>query len=495
MQIASALRTRMRTASLTKRLTTWYVGLLAVMLLALGAFVNIGVTKLATAGIIASGTQQNEEISRDLAPLLAGGRPIGTVAQAVLDAHRGPPAIIVVADSQGHVVGHTPGPSQLVEVLNPTGLDAVRSGANEWIAVLDGGATGQVVVHLTQLSDPASGAARGFIQVAVPVEQADFIGRVLLILFGLGCGVLLVVAIVVGPRLTRLGLRPLRSMAGASHRLAEGDLTTRVEVPDSQDEVGDLARAFNHMAEQLETAFAAQRAFVADASHELRTPLHALGGQIDVQLRVMETRPDEARRLAGLMRREVDRLSGLVEDLLVLARLEAQGTEALQFQVLDLAAVARDVLEQSRALPNVLGRDIELDVDSGRIPVRGDPHRLHQVLLNLVTNGLQHAPDQTSVKLAVHRRDGAACVQVSDHGPGVPPEHLGHVFDRFYRTDAARARFHGGAGLGLAIAQAIVEVHGGSISAANAPAGGALFTVILPLARQPESASAGAHSR
>jgi signal transduction histidine kinase len=154
--------------------------------------------------------------------------------------------------------------------------------------------------------------------------------------------------------------------------------------------------------------------------------------------------------------------------------------------------VARDVLEQSRALPNVLGRDIELDVDSGRIPVRGDPHRLHQVLLNLVTNGLQHAPDRTSVKLAVHRRDGAACVQVSDHGPGVPPEHLGHVFDRFYRTDAARARFHGGAGLGLAIAQAIIEVHGGSISAANAPAGGALFIVILPLARQPESASAGA---
>jgi signal transduction histidine kinase len=485
----------MRRASLTKRLTTWYVGLLALMLLALGAFVNIGVTKLATAGIIASGTQQNDKVSRDLAPLVAGGRPIGTIAQAVLDGHRGPPAIIAIADSQGHVVGHTPGPSQLVDVLNPTGLETVRSGANEWIAVLDGDAAGQVVVHLTQLTDPASGAAQGFVQVAIPVEQADFIGRVLLVLFGLGCGVLLVVAIVVGPRLTRLGLRPLRGMAGASHRLAEGDLTTRVEVPESQDEVGDLARAFNHMAEQLEAAFTAQRAFVADASHELRTPLHALGGQIDVQLRVMESRPDEARRLAGFMRREVDRLSGLVEDLLVLARLEAQGAEALQFHVLDLGDVARDVFEQSRALPTLDGRHIELEVDEGHIPVCGDPHRLHQVLLNLTTNGLQYAPDRTSIKLAVHRRDGVACVQVSDQGPGVPPEHLRHVFDRFYRTDSTRARLSGGAGLGLAIAQAIVEVHGGRISAANAPTGGAVFTVILPLARQPDPASAGTQRR
>lgn len=166
---------------------------------------------------------------------------------------------------------------------------------DRWIAVLDGGASGQVVMNLTQLSDPASGAAQGYVQVVVPVEQVDFVGRILLGLFWLGCGVLLMVAIVVGPRLTRLGLRPLRGMAGASRRLAEGDLTTRVEVPDSHDEVGELARAFNHMAEQLEAAFTAQRAFVADASHELRTPLHALGGQIDVQLRVMRSCPDEAR--------------------------------------------------------------------------------------------------------------------------------------------------------------------------------------------------------
>ncbi|HEV7665205.1 MAG TPA: ATP-binding protein, partial [Chloroflexota bacterium] len=456
MTFTSELRRRIHTASLTARLTAWYIGLMALMLLGLGAFVNIGVTKLATAAVVASDTQQNHEVSQALAPLLAAGQPLERVAQAVLNAHHGPPEVIVIADPQGRVVAHTTGPSQLVDGLIPTGLDAVRGGATEWIAVLDGGTAGQVVMNLTQLSDPSTGAIQAFVEVAAPVEQADFVGHVLLILFGLGCGILLVVAIVVGPKLTRLGLRPLRGMAGASRRLAEGDLSTRVDVPQSHDEVGDLARAFNHMAEQLEAAFAAQRAFVADASHELRTPLHALGGQIDVQLRVMEARPDEARRLAGLMRREVDRLSGLVEDLLVLARLEAQGAEALQFHVLDLGAVARDVFEQSQALPTTNGRDIELEVDEGRIPVRGDPHRLHQVLLNLMTNGLQHAPDHTAVKLAVHRRNGLACVQVSDHGPGVPPEHLSHVFDRFYRTDAARARLGGGAGLGLAIAQAIV---------------------------------------
>jgi two-component system OmpR family sensor kinase len=183
-----------------------------------------------------------------------------------------------------------------------------------------------------------------------------------------------------------------------------------------------------------------------------------------------------------MMRREVDRLTGLVEDLLVLARLEAQGSDVFEFGVVDLVAIAHDVFEQSRALPVVGDRSIRLDVDECRVPVRGDPRRLHQVLLNLTTNGLQHVPEHGCVSIAVHRRDDQARLTVHDNGAGLPPEHVEHVFDRFYRTDAARARLAGGAGLGLAIARAIVEAHHGTIAATNAPDGGALFTVALPLA-------------
>ncbi len=461
----------------------WYVGLLAVLVLALGAFVLVGLGRLSTAALIAEGGRQNQEVQHELAPVLGTGQLLGSGAQVILDGWRGPPGqLIAVAGADGNVVAHTPGPSELVEVIRPTGIDAVRGGANEWIAVLDSTADGQLVVHVIPLVDPVSLEPRGYVQVTTPIANAALATRIVGTLFSLGLAMVLIVAVIVGPRLTRFGLRPLRGMAGASRRLAEGDLTTRVHEPDTADEVGDLARAFNDMTERLEAAFAAQHAFVADASHELRTPLHALGGQIDVQMRVLDARPEEARRLAGFMRREVDRLSVLVENLLLLARLEAQGAQALQVGVLDLVAVARDVFEQSRALPVSAGRSLELDVGAGRLAVKGDPHRLHQVMLNLTANGLQHAPEHGCVTLTVRRHNSEALIQVRDNGAGVAPEHLAHVFDRFYRIDSSRARLAGGAGLGLAIAREIVEAHRGTIVAANAADGGAVFSVRLPLA-------------
>jgi signal transduction histidine kinase len=190
--------------------------------------------------------------------------------------------------------------------------------------------------------------------------------------------------------------------------------------------------------------------------------LTGLGGLIDVLVRVLDTHPDEARRLASRMRREVDRLSTLVDDLLVLARVETQGAAALQMRQLDLRSVARDVYEQARVLPAARGRDIRLCVDPSTVSVRGEARRLHQVLLNLATNALQHAPDGGQVTLTVQRCNGCVEVRVQDDGPGIPTEHLARVFDRFYRTDAARARVEGGYGLGLAIARAIVEAHGGA---------------------------------
>jgi heavy metal sensor kinase len=324
-----------------------------------------------------------------------------------------------------------------------------------------------------------SGDVVGFVQVSMSMDTVDDTLHTVRLLLAGGVGVTLLLALVVGLPLTRVGLRPLRAVASASRRLADGDLTTRVPPSATRDEVGDLAHAFNEMAERVEAAFATQRAFVADASHELRTPLTALGGQLDVFLRAAREHPGEAEQLARTMRGEVDRMTRLVEELLTLARLDAKGAGALHLARVDLGSVARDVYEEARALPAARGKRLHLEAN-GPIVVRADPARVHQVLLNLTVNALQHTPPEGAIRLILERQNGHARAIVRDTGPGIPPEHLPHLFDRFYRADHSRARETGGAGLGLAIAQAIAQAHGGHLAAQNADEGGAVFTLTLP---------------
>jgi len=293
-----------------------------------------------------------------------------------------------------------------------------------------------------------------------------------------------IVALVLGGliarRIVRHSLRPIDTLARASQQLAAGDLATRVPVPSGRDEVSRLAGSFNDMAVQLDCAFTAQRAFVADASHELRTPLAALRGQVDVMRRALPDEPADADRLATSMRRELARLSRLVDDLLVLARLDALGSAALALRSVDVCSVAEDVCAQVVALPTAKDRELKLET-SGPVRITADGERLHQVLLNLVANAVEHTPGGGTVSLAVAPSPSGAHIEVRDTGSGIPSSHLPNIFDRFYRADGTRRRVDGGgAGLGLSIARAIVEAHGGTIAAANGPPGGATFTVEIP---------------
>jgi signal transduction histidine kinase len=281
---------------------------------------------------------------------------------------------------------------------------------------------------------------------------------------------------IIAQRIARRGLQPLEAVVSASQRMAAGELDTRVPVPPGRDEVGRLARAFNDMASQLDAAFAAQRAFVADASHELRTPLAALRGQVDVLRRALRDEPVDADRLADSLRRELARLSRLVDDLLVLARLEAVGPAALAPKSVDVCSVAADVCAQVAALPAARQRQIRLDAP-GPVRITADSERLHQVLLNLVDNAVKYTPPGGCVAVRVERAARGARIAVQDSGPGIADADLPHLFDRFYRAESGR---RGGAGLGLAIARAIVAAHGGHISAANSPRGGAIFSVEIP---------------
>jgi two-component system OmpR family sensor kinase len=271
-------------------------------------------------------------------------------------------------------------------------------------------------------------------------------------------------------------------MGHTANRIAGGDLSARVDTTDPRTEVGRLGIALNAMLERLERAFAQRQAsearlrqFLADASHELRTPLAAIRGYAELH-RMGALRDDaETERAMRRVEDEAARMGVLVEDLLTLARLD-EVAEAPHVE-LDLVQLASDAVDDARA--TAPERDIALHAE-GAARVRGDAHQLRQVLANLLRNALVHTPQGTPVEVLVGARGDAVELIVRDHGPGLPDGEADALFERFWRSEGGRERGRAGAGLGLAIVAAIVAAHGGRVSAADAPGGGAAFTVALP---------------
>ena len=290
-------------------------------------------------------------------------------------------------------------------------------------------------------------------------------------------GILALVGALLGAYLigTRLS-RPLRGMAGVAARVDAGDLHPRIRDLDGQgEEVRVLADAFNHMLDRLTDAFASQRAFVADASHELRTPLTVIRGQLEVLAAQSAPSGEEVRRVERLVQSEIARISRLVDDLLLLAK--AEQTQFLRVEPIELDGYVQALWDGMSLLAQ---RRFEL----GSIPpgtLHADPDRLAQALRNLVGNAIDHtAAGHGLVRMLVQIvPDGRIRFVVEDDGPGIPLAQRERIFDRFYRTDAARDRASGGTGLGLAIARAIIEAHGGRVVAGGSPEGGARIEVEL----------------
>jgi len=283
--------------------------------------------------------------------------------------------------------------------------------------------------------------------------------------------------------LIRKGLQPLTEMEGAAADIAAGDLSRRIETTDENTEVGRLGNALNVMLEKIEQAFAERREsearlrrFVADASHELRTPLTSIRGYAELFRRGARSRPDDLEKSMQRIEDESARMGGLVDELLLLARLD-QGPK-LDREPIDLARVATDAVNDARVVQP--DRPIDISADEAVI-VEGDDTRLRQVAANLMSNALEHTPSGTPVHVRVSRDGEHAVLEVADEGPGLDEEHAAKVFDRFFRVDPSRARDNGGAGLGLAIVAAIAGVHGGSVSVDTSPGNGARFTVRLPI--------------
>jgi two-component system OmpR family sensor kinase len=294
----------------------------------------------------------------------------------------------------------------------------------------------------------------------------------------------------------RSSLRPLAEVEATAAGIAAGDLSRRVPERDPRTEVGRLGRALNGMLTQIESAFMARssseaaaraseermRRFVADASHELRTPLTSIRGFAELYRQGAVRDPAEVARLLRRVEDEAARMGLLVDDLLLLARLDQQ--RPLERRPVDLLAVATDAVADARAVAP--DRHVSLRVVGDRAPVvAGDEPRLRQVVGNLVTNALTHTPPGTPVAVIVGTEGSSAVLDVTDEGPGLAHDDAQRVFERFYRADAARSRSSGGTGLGLSIVAALVAAHGGTVRLDTAPGAGAAFRVRLPLPQPP----------
>ena len=326
---------------------------------------------------------------------------------------------------------------------------------------------------------------------ALPLRPLDStVNRFLLYATAIGAIALLLTG-VCGWYLVRRTFRPLTRIEDTAAQIAVGDLTQRVEVPDTDDEVASLSRSLNAMLARIEQSFAVREAneakmrrFIADASHELRTPLAAVGGYAELYRQGALPTSDAVTGAMGRIESEAHRMSGLVEDLLTLARLD--GERPLELQTVDLAVLAADAAQDARTiapLRHVVATGINGPIEPTEL--EADEQQLRQVVTNLVTNARIHTPEGASIEILVGRVDvGHVAVHVRDHGVGIPEADRQSVFERFYRADWSRSRGKGGGnGLGLAIVQAIVLAHDGTVTVQETAGGGATFVVVLPVRR------------
>lgn len=345
------------------------------------------------------------------------------------------------------------------------------------------------VVAVTVLN----GGRPAVVVIGLPLQSVDdVLKHATLVVCGVGLLTLLLASLIASWTVSR-AFRPLARVEKTAAAIAAGDLSRRVEIENPGTELGRLGSSLNAMLAHIETAFSARtasegrmRRFAADASHELRTPLVTIRGFSELYRHGALTTDEDVATAMGRIESEAKRMGSMVEDLLLLARLDEQ--RPLQQKPVDLQLIAHDAVVDTQASDRT--RSISLTgLDGGPAtpaPVLGDEAKLRQVVGNLVGNALRYTPEGSPIELAVGVRrsdDGrpVSVIEVRDHGPGISDEDAAKVFERFYRADTSRTRETGGSGLGLAIVAAIVGSHGGSVRVEKTDGGGATLVVSLPL--------------
>ena len=372
----------------------------------------------------------------------------------------------------------------------PKGFDAASDGSprRATTGATTGGSRFRLLAQHLPFSDDT-------LILGAPLKETDTtLDQLKLIEVLVACAVI-ASALLFGLWLITASLRPLRRIEETAAAIGAGDLSRRVEPGSGTTEIGRLGGALNAMLGQIEDAFAERsasearlRRFISDASHELRTPVAAVSAYAELFDRGARDRPDDLARSMTGIQRETRRMGLLVSDLLLLARLD-QG-RPLETRPVDLTALAGEAVDAAHAMEPA--RPLVLEAPAV-VTVTGDAERLRQVIDNLLANVRAHTPGTAAATVRVRRDGASAILEVADTGPGMDAEQAAHAFERFFRGDPSRSRDHGGAGLGLAIVDAIVDAHGGAVVVESAPGAGTTFRVTLPDSAgrdQPKNASA-----
>ena len=465
----------MNNASIRVRLTLWYGSALALILLL-----------FAVALYLVMSRALREQVDASLNEAAA-------VAIRTLGEHRFGPFLIFEDLSQDFP--EIALLDKFFQIFGPAGQVTIQSSniqsreiplsQSAFRASLDGESTFESVqfkkgVPLRLLSVPIRQGEQlvNILRVGTSLQPTDRMLRRLLVGLYIASPVALLVSLLGGWFLAGRALRPVHAITQAARRIAAGDWSQRILTPHSNDEIGQLASTFNDMIGRLEVSFKQIRQFSADASHELRTPLTITKGETELALRRPRLAEDYRAVLESNLE-EIDRMSRIVDELLFLSRADLGEIKLKMFPV-QLDDLVREIQQQAL----VLGMDRHVQAVLTAVEpvlIHGDDLRLRELLLNLVDNAVKYSYEGQTVELALVVEGSHAKIMVRDHGIGIAPENHARVFDRFYRTDEARAHGAKGTGLGLAICKWIVEVHHGTIELDSTVHGGSCFTVFLPL--------------
>jgi heavy metal sensor kinase len=464
-----------RRLSIRLRLTLWNISLLALTLLvfsiALYAALADQLYRNLDARLQLEANASLDDVRRDLLTPGAPPHPPGLITQSNLSAR--------VIDAQGQVIASS-------GLLASAPLDAalLKQAAQQGSVLQTMIVTDSEQARVYVLPLQRDGQTMGYIEVAEALSVTEATLRSLALILFVAVPATLALSAFGSWFIANRALHPIDVITRQAQAISEQDLHRRLNLDLPDDEVGRLARTFDAMLDRLSTAFQRQRQFTADASHELRTPLTVIKTNIGVTL----NRPRSVKQYQTALlqvEEEVDRLTRLTNDLLLLARADA-GQPIASPREIDLVPIASGVAGELRPLAEA--KHLTLDFaapECAALRVHGDPDQLHRLCFNLIENAIKYT-SQGSVSVAIrlvpaqHPAPAQVGLTIEDTGPGISSEHLPHLFERFYRIDAARSRDAGGSGLGLAIAHSIVTAHGGTIDVKSDFGHGTIVTVLLP---------------
>ena len=466
----------MNIRSLSFRLVAWYAGVLTTVFVLLGLLTFFFLRHYLEANLLDTQARRARQIAGTL--VAQAPRESEDSLRSEVEKLYSPEIndrFIRISRADGHVVYASGSPRS--ELFDSSRVPQITGNFLEGAArkvPVPGGA-------LLIAAVPATGSDGTLYRVEVGTSAApaeNTLGQVLVML-AVGLPIAVAVAVAGGFVLVRQALEPVERMAVKAEEITQHNLSERLPVVESGDELERLSISLNHMISRLEDALRGSKQFVADASHELRTPLTVIRGELE-SLAQDGRLARETREALGSVLEEVERLAEIVESLFALSRLDAgeAHSEWLRFDLAELAATTAEQMSLLATDKNVL---VECESTPG-VTVEGDRARLKQVIVNLLDNAIKYTPSGGRVRLSVRREEGFAVLDVADNGVGIAPEALPHVFKRFYRVDGSRSREQGGAGLGLAIVKSICTAHGAEVEVVSSPGQGSRFRMRQPLA-------------